>query len=733
MSARRRARLGALCLLAVGAGTALGYVPLRHPGTGAPLFWKNAGSVSIVFSSHGSDDLAPGEHEPALRMAVEAWNQVPGSFARLVENTDPLQQARTDWQADDVHLVLFDEDNSSGYFPAGSSTVAITPVWFVSNGRIVDADILFNGSGYAFDTQPNHARFDVQDVAVHELGHMLGFDHSPIAGSSLFPYVTHGLVLHRSLAADDHMAARVRYPQATHARVKGRVVRDDDSGVVRAHVVLRDGDGRSVGAALANAAGDFVIAGVEPGQVEVLAVPLDGPVTAANLTGAPSVDTDFQATLLAAVEVPASGDVVLGPRVVDANTALSLGRSSDPLPLRATTGATTSFVLRGSGLVPGCTLHAPDPDVAVAVSGWFGNSVAFSVSVPAHEETGHVDLVVVDPAGDRAILPGALEITPPDPVVAGVWPGAASSEGGTLVTLGGSGFRAGACVVVGGEVLRDGDSDGCTVVDDGTITFELGPCPAGVYDVVVVDPSGVEGRAVAGLEIGGEPAIQSVFPPAGSHVGGTEVVLEGAGFDPGLAVTIGGAHQSVTSVAGSRVTFVTQSSVPGGPHMLEVTNPIGAADAADFTFASLPDPRITDVVPGSGSPKGGEWVTITGTDLRADLDVLFGADADTGLGGSSAASTVFVDGTTLRALTPTGSGTASVVLRDPSTLQASALPSAFHYRDEGSGGGCGSLAPVGGGGGEPLRGLWWVALLFVVLGARALHVGRARQGPAVTR
>jgi hypothetical protein len=710
---------GALC------GLALGYIPLRHQSTGKALYWSNGSNISVVLSRTGSDDLAPGEHEPALRLALEAWNQVPGSFARMVENDDALQQARSDWAADDLHLVLFDESNSSGYFPSGSATVAITPVWFQGNGRIVDADILFNGSNFQFTTSGVPGRFDVQDVAVHEFGHLLGFDHSPVVGSSLFPYVTPGLVLHRSVASDDWMATRARYPDSTLARVKGRVVRADSSPVVRAHVVLRDLSGRTIGAALADGSGNFVMEGVLPGDFELYATPLDGPVTAANLTGAPPVDIDFQPTQLATLTVVGSDDVQLGDRAVLPDAAIVLGRSFDPLPLRATIGGVRSHVLRGNGLVAGASLSAADPDIAVTVLGWFGTSVSFSVWVPSGEAPGLVDLEVTNAFGERSLLPGALELTPSDPVVNSVHPPVANANGGTSVTVGGAGFRPGASVVVGGSILRDGAPGGATVVDENTIQFVLGACPAGTYDVVVIDPTGVEGRLVDGLEAGGVPTIESVFPSAGSALGGTRVVITGAGFDSGLALTVGGVSQSVVDVSPSEIEFITTAAPPGGPYTLTLTNPSGRSDTGAFTFTALADPQVGALDPVSGPATGGEWVTLTGSDLRSDLEVRFGADPMTGQGGTSAPSTYLIDSSTLMALTPAGGGLVGLVVEDPNTGQAAALPSAYTFESSGSsGGGCGSLAPSSGPGAPFMRDMWWVALLFVICGLRVVLVRR---------
>jgi hypothetical protein len=709
-------------LVAAGAlGAAFAHVPLRHPGSGQALRWTNGSNIGYVINAGGSDDLEPGEHASAVRLAAEAWNAAPGSFARLVESTSPSQQNSTNWPADALHMVLFDEDNASGFFPLGSSTVALTPVWFLSSGAITDADILFNGSDYRFTTSGASGRFDVQDVAVHEFGHLLGFDHSPVAGSSLFPYVTPGLVLHRSLSSDDAMAARARYPFADEARLEGRVERSGGSSVAYAHAVLRGADGRTVGAALCGEDGRFLFESVEAGTYTLWLVPLDGPVTATNLTGAPLVDVDFEATPHGPFVIAAGLDTDLGDLVVGDDVLVSLGRPFDPLPLGATIGATRSHVLRGVGLAPGSTLTASDPNLTLVVHGWFQSSVSFSVTVPANEEPGLVDLLVTTPFGDRALLPGALEIAPPAPEVDAVVPNLADTAGGTAILVQGDDFRSGANVVIAGHIFRDGASSGATVLDASRIALTLPPLAAGTYDVVVIDESGVEGRLVDGLVVGSTPSIASVFPLAGSTAGGTRVTLCGSGFDPGLSVAIGGVVQTLDEVATDHVEFVTAGGVAGTGLPLVVTNPSGAASAASFDYVLAPDPAIAAVTPPDGSSAGGQWVDILGTGLRHDLEVRFGADPATGLGGALAEAVVVTSPSAMRAIVPPGSGTVGIVLRDPDTGQAAALPAAYTYRSASRGGGCAGLVDTDGPGAPWLRGLGPVLVVaaFCLWRARA--------------
>ena len=158
------------------------HVRLKNPVNGTYLRWDNPSDVTIVISAAGSDDIVDGSHTPAIQNAIAAWNEVDGTSAHLREIVSSSQRNRTDWESNDLHMILFDENNSSGFFPSGSATGAVTPIWFYSNGRISDADVLFNGGGHGFTTSSDAGRFDVQDIATHELGHLLGLDHSGWAG-----------------------------------------------------------------------------------------------------------------------------------------------------------------------------------------------------------------------------------------------------------------------------------------------------------------------------------------------------------------------------------------------------------------------------------------------------------------------------------------------------------------------------------------------------------------------
>lgn len=695
----KRLLLLALGLAAFVAG-ASAHLRILHPSTKAPLYWQDPANVSVVIQADGSADVPDQSDRVALELAIAAWNRAPGTIARLALDEDSPFASGTQWSSSAVHLLWFDETNASGYFPGGTGTVAVTPLWFFSDGRISDADVLFNGSGFAFTTSGQSGRFDIQDVATHELGHLLGLDHSGVTGATLYPYVDTTVILHRSPALDDVGGLRAAYPQGAWARFSGRVERPDGSPVFGAQVVALDALGRVASAGLSAATGDFLVEGLGAGSYRLYVAPLELPVSGANLTGSPALDAAFAPTPpgptwnLSSGQTQAVGDLLVAPDV-----SLQLGRSSDRLPLRAIRGQTVTLSVRGTGLNSACTLSASAPDLTVVPLAWFGSYVSFQLTTPADAALGAVDLVVQNPAGDRAVLVGGVELTPPDPAVLSIAPALGSAAGGTPLTISGQGFRPGCTVVIGDRVYPEGQPGGATLQGDSTLQLTSAATLAGQHDVIVIDETGVEGRLVDGFQAGLVPAIETVFPPAGSVLGGTEVALTGQDFAPGLSVLLDGQPQTVLSVSlGSVVRFATEPGLAPGLYQLELQNPGGESATSAFVIASPADPLVSALEPAAGSSAGGEALTIRGQHLPADAEVWFGVDPLTGLGGQAAPSVVRLDSETLEVITPAGSGLAAVVVRSPASGQAGLAPQSYQYSSSQGGGGC-STVPLGADGG----------------------------------
>jgi hypothetical protein len=195
-----------------------------------------------------------------------------------------------------------------------------------STGTIIEADVFFN-TRFAWSVAPQGepGRVDLESVALHELGHVLGLGHSAMgetertaadarrvvsSGAVMFPIaMTPGAIADRVLQPDDLAGAAELYPASGHQQatgsIRGRVVRDG-RGVYGAHVIAFNPEtGAMIGSFTLNAEGEFVISGLTPGAHILRVEPLDDADTDSFLTG--EVAVDFRAAYAPRMVVAPAG------------------------------------------------------------------------------------------------------------------------------------------------------------------------------------------------------------------------------------------------------------------------------------------------------------------------------------------------------------------------------------------------------------------------------------------
>ena len=355
------------------------------------------------------------------------------------------------------------------------------------------------------------------------------------------------------------------------------------------------------------------------------------------------------------VENPGESRVLANAYLYVAPSITSVGPNSGP----ASGGS--SVTITGQGFTDSTEVTFG----GIPATSFVVNSDTSITAVTPASAAGSVDVTVTTPT-TPATAPAAFAFVAP--TLTGVTPGAGPLEGGTTVTLSGSGFTGATTIFFG-----DASTENFTVDSDGTITavtpaYDL----SGPADVRVEIP-GEDATLVDGFEYV-NAAITSVTPSAGPSAGGTEVALEGDGLGDATEVFFEDTPaSSFTAQPDGTLTVVTPPGVTGTVDV-RVTTPAQEAVLEDgFEYlAPLLAPVVNSITPSSGPASGGSNVTILGGNFTPDSVITFD--------GAPVTAFTFVASTMLMASVPAGTpGLADVIVTSPSgasnTLLYEYLPS----------------------------------------------------------
>ncbi len=268
-----------------------------------------------------------------------------------------------------------------------------------------------------------------------------------------------------------------------------------------------------------------------------------------------------------------------------------------PEPLAISTIAPTSGYNHGlveadlscTGFREGLSVRLENEGSVLSASAWpDGDDRVHCVLDLVEADPGVYDVVLANPDGEEARLPGGFTVLENPVRVDAVDP--ANGVQGTVVTVGisGSGFQPGMKASLREASSGYGLDAAFTTVDSAqhmTCLFELYDLWEGAYDVVVTDHAGNISLLPGGFSVTPNPSplyLMSITPNEVTQFAGfVGVELRGNGFTPGATVklrkggrVIDGLGASVPTPDFLRCSFLVFGAEPGGYDVL-VINPDG--------------------------------------------------------------------------------------------------------------------------------------------------------------
>jgi hypothetical protein len=291
---------------------------VRVNGRDVELRWSRT-PVRYAVTDRGVPGVSATDFQAAVARAFATWANEPSSTItyQFLGYTNALPGQDDGFST----LGFFAEPDLDRVLAATSFLVDTV------TGEILESDIFFNTIfSWSVSSGGTAGRYDLESIALHEIGHLSGLGHSAIGETELasagrrvlaaeavmFPIAfSSGNVSGRTLRPDDVAGIADLYPAADVAdetgSLSGRVTKSG-AGLLGAHIVaFHLESGQMIGNFSLDKQGAYVIAGLSPGPYIVRAEPLDDADVDSFFD--PPIDTSFQPMFLnRIVVVPRGGD-----------------------------------------------------------------------------------------------------------------------------------------------------------------------------------------------------------------------------------------------------------------------------------------------------------------------------------------------------------------------------------------------------------------------------------------
>ena len=395
-------------------------------------------TIQVAFStslqSPGANIKPESDVVGAARRALTRWSNLSNiNFVVTWSSAASISPADA---GDGISLITIATTPENESFNSAATTGRTRVFFDPETGNIAEADISINprpraedGTELQFSTDGTPGTYDLEATFTHEIGHLLGLDHSAVLSSTMQARQayngTFGLpaMTERTLSEDDRQKVLSLYgTRLRTGRIEGRLIDNRTPGALTAlngvniwaeNVV----NGRVIASDVTADDGTYRLEGLAPGQYRVIvSAPADG--TSQKVR---SFELSNQALVKADTATPLNSSLVsqqtsaLNPRVVGLNAELS----TVALPLAPGRRVKIYFGGEGVDQVPGTSISVNSPYFTVDPATLAREQIAAPYPIVSVELTvapnapfGDYTLRLQSNSGETAYVPGAITIDP---------------------------------------------------------------------------------------------------------------------------------------------------------------------------------------------------------------------------------------------------------------------------------------------------------------------------------
>lgn len=387
--------------------------------------WPRSLIVLSISTSLLNAPNIQGDSSDTLQRSIGLWSRAAEVRIELRE-TDIQSVSAKGFRGDGVSLITAAStaENVRLFPKQADSPAAATRIFTDRRGNITEADIVLNPF-VKFSTDGTFGTFDLQSTITHEIGHLLGLDHSPIWGSVMFAksgasfgpatFASKG----ETLPEADAAAIRALYgAPAEDGECCGVAIGSVAVTRIPTEVKVRNvsvwleetATGRIVAASAVSDDGRYELGGIRDGSYRLRVAGEFGEALAASdeeiiqISTADIVRKDFK---LLPAKILFTADLF--------GTSPQIGR----LPGVVGSGDFQSLFIGGKRLdIEAAKVSISGTDISIVRDAFRFNNygeavkvISFELPLAAGLANGEYSVLIEDDAGNRRFLPGALIVS----------------------------------------------------------------------------------------------------------------------------------------------------------------------------------------------------------------------------------------------------------------------------------------------------------------------------------